>query len=91
MFGLTETAWTVFMIIIATLVYVFLIFTRNMREAAGVGIWALVAITVKQGNFNESIVMSSIAASSVLFILIAFQAYRNRRTLPHKKLARGEI
>ena len=88
MLGLTETSWTVIMIVVATLIYVFLIFSRNMREAALVGIWAFVAIAVKQWNVNESIVMSSLAASLVLFILITFHAYRNKRTLPHRKIAR---
>lgn len=91
MFGLSEPFWAVFMIIVAAAIYILLIFTRNMREAAAVGIWALIAIAVKQWNADETIVLTSLIASGVLFLMISFQAYSNRHTLPHRKIVRGEI
>jgi len=91
MFGIPEPAWAITMIIAATLIYIFLIFTRNLRETAGVGIWALVAIAVKQWTANENIVIAAVAMSVILFLLISIHGYRNRNTSPFIKIQRGEI
>jgi hypothetical protein len=73
-----EETWTIIMITIATALYLFLIWQRNLREAALVGIWAFVAIAVKQWQLNNSIAITAIIASFVLFIAISIHAYRNR-------------
>ncbi len=91
MFGITEPSWAIIMIISATLIYIFLIFTRNLREAAGVGIWALVAIAVRQWSANENIAITAIVMSGLLFLLITLHGYRNRETSPFVKIQRGEI
>jgi hypothetical protein len=71
-------AWTVTMIIAAAIIYLLLIYFRNLREAALVGIWALVAIAVKQWQMQPAIVAAAIAAAVVLFVAIAYNAYKNR-------------
>jgi hypothetical protein len=83
-------AWAVIMIVTASLIYLLLIYFRNMREAAAVGIWALVAIAVKQWQMHPSIVFAAIAAAVVLFLAIAVHGYKNRATSPFEKLKRGE-
>ncbi len=90
-FGLPENIWAVTIIIVAALIYVFLIFTRNLREAAGVGIWAFVAIAVKQKETYPEVVMTAIIMSVILFLLIAYHGYKNRSTSPFSKIVRGEI
>ncbi|MBU1369918.1 MAG: tryptophan-rich sensory protein, partial [Bacteroidetes bacterium] len=45
--GISELNWTIIMISIASLLALFMIFTRNMREYAGVFIWAFIAIAVR--------------------------------------------
>ena len=77
---LSEKVWTILMIVAATVIYLVLIKTRNMREAAVVGIWALVAIAVKQWQINNEIVFAAIAASAILFVVIAVHGFKNKKT-----------
>ncbi|WP_142532526.1 hypothetical protein [Saccharicrinis carchari] len=66
--------WTIVMIVIATLIYLLLIYLRNMPETALVGIWALIAIAVKQWSQQPGIVWAALIASAVLFIVIVMRA-----------------
>jgi hypothetical protein len=70
-------AWTIIMIIAATVIYLLLIYFRNLREAALVGIWALIAIAVKQLHMQPIIAAIAFIASAILFIAIAMHAYKN--------------
>jgi hypothetical protein len=88
---LQEQVWTIIMIVAATTIYLLLIKTRNMREAALVGIWALVAIAVKQWQLNIEIVIAALTASAILFVTVAVHGFRNRKTSPVEKLKRGEF
>jgi hypothetical protein len=91
MLGISEVTWAIVMLIIAAMIYIFLIFKRNLREAAGVGIWAFVAIVVKQWDANREIAVTAIVLSAILFLLIAYHGYKNRDTSPFRKIQRGEI
>lgn len=83
--------WTIIMIVAATIIYLILIKTRNMREAAAVGIWALIATAVKQWQVNQEIVIAALAASAILFIVVSVHGFKNRKTSPFEKMKRGEI
>ncbi len=83
--------WVVVIIAFASFIYLLLIYFRNMREAAFVGVWALVAIAVKQWQVSEIVAYSAIVASVVLFIAALVQASGNLDTMPYKKFKRGEI
>lgn len=74
---LSAQTWTIIMIIAAMVIYVLLIYFRNLREAALVGIWALIAIAVKQWGIEPGIVAAAIAAAAVLLIGISINAYKN--------------
>lgn len=87
----TEPAIALIMIGLACVVYLLLIYYRNMREAAFVGIWALIAIAAKQWHQNESIVYAALVAAFILFIYAMGQAIKNRDTLPIFKIRRGEF
>ncbi|MBD3638698.1 MAG: tryptophan-rich sensory protein, partial [Crocinitomicaceae bacterium] len=84
--GLTEISWTIIFILIAVAINLFMVFTRNMREFAGVGIWALIGISVRHWNEIPEISWTAILGAVTLFIIIAVHAYKNRATLPHNKL-----
>lgn len=88
---LAPEAWAIIMILIATLIYLFLTFTRNMREAALVGVWGLVAIASKQWGTHEGIVISALIAAGILFAAAAYHGQRNRDTSPFLKLKRKEF
>lgn len=75
----TQAFWTILMIVVAGLVYVLLIYYRNMREAAFVGIWALTAIAVKQWHENEPVVYAALLASIILFICAIWHAIKKPR------------
>jgi hypothetical protein len=88
---LSPLAWALIMIGIATAIYLLLVFTRNMREAALVGIWAFIAIAVRQGARHPEIAYTALGASAILLIVISWHGYKNRATSPLKKLQRREI
>lgn len=81
----SEVTWTVIMIIVAAVVNLLMILTRNMREFAGVGIWALVAIAVKHWGEIPAIQWTALVAAVALFIAVSIHGYRNRATGPQIK------
>lgn len=80
--GISEINWTIIMISVATLLALFMIFTRNMREYAAVFIWAFIAIAVRHADQIPSITWSAIIGASILALASGFHAYKNRATLP---------
>lgn len=88
---LTPQIWTIIMIIVSTMIYLLLTFTRNLRESAAVGIWALAAIAVRQSALNIEITITAAAASIILFAAISYHGYKNRETAPINKIKRGEF
>ncbi len=88
--GVTPATWTIIMIIVALLIYIFLNQKRNMRESAGVGIWTCIAIAVRHWESDTGIVSTAIAASIILFALTGWHAYKNRVYIPVNKIKRGE-
>jgi len=89
-FGIAADVWTIIMIIIACLIYIYLNQKRNMREAATVGVWAFVAIAVREWNNYKDIAYTAIIATVILMILIAIHFYKGRNYIPFVKLKRGE-
>lgn len=85
-----EDVWTIIMIAVACALYLFLVNKRNMREAALVGIWAFVAIAVRQWNVHQNIALTAIAASIILLAATAIHGYKNRYYAPSAKIKRGE-
>jgi len=83
---LSEQAWTINMIVAATVINLLMIWKRNMREFALVGIWALFAIYVRHNESNIYIAYAAMTGTVILFIAIAFHAFKNRETSPVKKL-----
>lgn len=87
---LQADTWTIVMIAAATLIYLLLIYFRNMREAAMVGVWALIAISVRQWQNHQSIVVAAIVAAVILFIAVAVHGFKSRDTSLLLKMKRGE-
>lgn len=77
-FGFSQPFWTVFMIVIATIINLFVTWKRNMREFALVGAWALVAISFKNWDNYQIIAYSALMAALVLLISSGVHAYKNR-------------
>ncbi|MBS3742683.1 MAG: hypothetical protein KGY74_11235 [Candidatus Cloacimonetes bacterium] len=86
---LSPSTWTVIMIAVATVIYLLLTFTRNMREAGLVGVWAFIAIAVRQWSVHDGIVFAALAGAGILLIVTSWHGYKNRATSPFEKLSRG--
>ncbi|GEO08207.1 hypothetical protein SAE01_07030 [Segetibacter aerophilus] len=82
--------WTITMIVIATALFLYLIRKRNLREASLVGVWAFIAIAIKQWQVHQTISITAITASIVLLVAATIHGYKNRETSPVAKLQRGE-
>ena len=79
---LSPITWTILLIVIATLLNLFLIFTRGMREFAIVGAWALIAIYVRHQLNYETIANFAIVGASIILFSIVIHAYINRKINP---------
>jgi hypothetical protein len=89
-FGISDEVWTIIMIVVALVPYLFLHFKRNMREAATVGVWAFAAIAVRQLSVHRNIALAAVIAAVILCIVITIHFYKNRNYVPFIKLKRGE-
>ena len=85
-FGISEVTWTILLITIAIIINQYLLWTRNMREFAVVGAWALLGIGNANKGTNEEILYFSFAAAAVLLICAGIHGFNNRATNPLIKL-----
>jgi hypothetical protein len=68
-FGIAAETWTIIMIVVAVLINIWAIVSRNLREFAVVGAWALIAIGVRnQETFST---VSNIAYTGAFTLLLA--------------------
>ena len=74
-------SWTVIMLLVATSLNLVMIFHRNMRAFAAVGIWALVAIAYRQWDALPLIRWTALSGAMILFLAIAVHGYLNSATL----------
>lgn len=78
----SEQNWTIIMILVATLINLGMIYYRNMREYAAIGVWALFAIYVKHQNAEETLAITALICAIIVGLAISYHAFVNRRTLP---------
>lgn len=82
----TEITWTVIMIFVATIINLFMIFGRNMREYAAVAMWAFIAIAARHWETLPEVKTAALVATAILFFATSYHAYKNRKTLPGVKI-----
>jgi hypothetical protein len=78
----SEQQWTVIMMAIATLVNIFMIWKRNMREFGFVGIWALFAIYVRHNESIEPLANMALTCCIILVLVVISNFILNRKTNP---------
>lgn len=83
---LSDENWTITMLIIATVLNLLMIWKRNMREFALVGVWALFAIYVRHKDDYDTIACTAMIGSIILLVNISIHGFRNRKTNPFQKL-----
>ncbi|WP_375563126.1 hypothetical protein ACE193_11510 [Bernardetia sp. OM2101] len=85
------STWTVLMIVVATGLYLGLIATRNLRETAMVGVWALVAIAYRHWEVESLLAYAALSCGILIFLAASFHGYKNQETSPFLKWKRGEV
>lgn len=78
----SEQQWTILMIMAATGLNIAVIFYRNMREFAAVGVWALFAIFIRHKGSLDTLAHLALFCSFILLASIAIHGYQNRETNP---------
>lgn len=78
----SEQNWTIIMIVIATLINLGMVYYRNMREFAAVGIWAFFAIYIKHQNADETLAFTALVCAIIVCVAILYHAFVNRKALP---------
>lgn len=78
--GIAPTTWAIIVIIVAGLINLFMIWKRNLREYALVGIWGLLAVAYANWDNEQSIAYSSIIVSAILLVNIAIHGFKNKGT-----------
>lgn len=78
------TIWGVILLILGTLIYTYLIYSRNLRESAVIGIWGFTAIVINQIKENPVTGILALICAIFLFINVVYHAYRNKSFLIKK-------
>jgi hypothetical protein len=81
-----EDIWTVLMIVTAVFVNIAIIWRRNMREFAAVGVWALVAIYFRHFGEIPLIAYSALIGAIAIFSNIIYHGWLNKETNPISRL-----
>jgi len=85
-----ERYWTIIMIQVAVLINLLIIYRRNMREFAAVGIWALFAIYIRHIDRIPAIAYVALAGAFLISVYAIYHAYVNRKTNPMYRLVKGD-
>ena len=88
---LSSQSWAMGLLALAVLLYLFLIYARNMREAALVGVWGFVAIAYKQWEGQEAVAITALLAAAILFLSASYHGIKNKETSPLRKLQKKEF
>lgn len=75
-FLFSETVWALLLILIATGINYLVLIKRNMPVFAGVGVWALIAISLRHWETNPSLQWTALIAAVGLTISILINIFR---------------
>lgn len=78
-FGIASETWAIVMISVAVLVNIWAIFSRNLREFAVVGAWALIAIGVRNQETYQNVTNIAYIGAGILFIACGIHAFSKFR------------
>ncbi|WP_396635909.1 tryptophan-rich sensory protein [Maribacter sp. R77961] len=83
---LSETNWTVTMLIIAVVLNIIVLRKRNMSAFVGVGVWALFAIYSRHKASSEAIAYTALAGSILLLVTLLVHNIQNSKVASRSKL-----
>jgi len=82
---LSSQTLAVILLVASVFPYLFLTFSRNMREASLVGAWGISGIVYKQWDANAEIAIISLVVIGILLLTSGYHAYKNRSASPFIK------
>jgi len=82
---LNPVIWAVLILMVAAIVFITMIWKRNMREYAFTGVWGITAIAVKNWENNPQVAGMAIVVAIIIFVNAAAHGYKNRATAPFLK------
>lgn len=85
---ISAEGWALLLIVVAGLLYLYLTWKRNMREAALVGVWGLTAIAYNQWSNANTVALTAIVTAIILFLNAGYHGYKNRYSSPFVKNTR---
>ena len=83
--SVSEVTRTIILILIAGAIYLFVTWSRNMREFAFVGVWGLLGIVAANVNGSRAVALTALVMAVIVFISFALHAYKNRGHYPWRK------
>lgn len=85
-----ERQWTIIMVSIAVIINLLIVYYRNMREFAAVGIWALFAIYIRHSERLPVVAYVALGGAVIITAYTLYHGYVNRKTNPVYRLINGE-
>lgn len=77
--NISPSSWTILMIAIAGVLHIFMTWTRNMREYALVGSWALLGVAIANADSNHLVYIVALATAILIAISSMIHGIRNFR------------
>lgn len=77
---LSPVAWTITMILVATFVYLVMVYRRHTLGFASVGVWALLAIYVRHQEGYPFIAQTAFVCALTLLVTVFWGVFKLRRT-----------
>ncbi|WKV11153.1 hypothetical protein [Marivirga harenae] len=78
----SEEVWTIIMILVTTILFLYFLYRRYMREFNAVAVWALIAIAIRHMNDFKSIAYTAISCAVLITILSLIQGFKYRKDNP---------
>ena len=78
----SQEQWTIIMIVVAAILNIIMIYTRNMREFAAVGVWALIAIYIRHSNLHSLIAYVALGSAILIGLNASYHGFINRKKNP---------
>lgn len=75
---LSQSFWAVLVLLIAGIIFISMIWSRNMREYATAGAWGIVAIGVNNWDTNPLVAYTAVGVAAIVVINTMVHAYKNQ-------------
>jgi len=83
---LPQELWAIVVLIIAAVIFVYMTWSRNMREYAFAGSWGIIAIAVHNWNSNHTVAYAALGLALIVIINGMAHGYKNRNMGPIRRL-----